>query len=180
MFDWCSLHPGLEIAAHVRCAAPFTEVTSAGQQTSTWRVQDPGAVAPRYTSGGGAGASVPAPHPPGAITCSFIPLQEESVLLLTAHPQSGPRRSPRSGANKRWSRSPSRRRQRVKSASRSRSHGRLDEGDAPSRIFVAHADCAKIIGRKGEIMSRTCFELEAMFSMQTLGVCLFYGSISRY
>jgi len=38
----------------------------------------------------------------------------------------------------------------VKSASRSRSHGRLDEGDAPSRIFVAHADCAKIIGRKGE------------------------------
>lgn len=38
----------------------------------------------------------------------------------------------------------------MKSASRSRSHGRLDEGDAPSRIFVAHADCAKIIGRKGE------------------------------
>lgn len=50
---------------------------------------------------------------------------------------------------KRKSKSPSRR-LRGRSASRSFHSRDGADGDAPSRIFVAHADCAKIIGRKGE------------------------------
>eukprot|EP00930_Biecheleria_cincta_P032433 TRINITY_DN2250_c0_g1_i2.p1 TRINITY_DN2250_c0_g1~~TRINITY_DN2250_c0_g1_i2.p1 ORF type:complete len:543 (-),score=77.04 TRINITY_DN2250_c0_g1_i2:212-1840(-) len=71
-----------------------------------------------------------------------------------AKSRSSPSRSP--SRRRRRTRSPSRRRQRQRSASSPRRGGRGGgagpdgSGDAPSRIFVAHSDCAKIIGRKGE------------------------------
>ncbi|CAJ1422828.1 unnamed protein product [Effrenium voratum] len=76
---------------------------------------------------------------------SSPPRRRRKRRVRSSPSRSPSRRSPR--------RSPSRRRQRVRSASRSRSgpggFGGVAE-DAPSRIFVAHGDCAKIIGRKGE------------------------------
>ncbi|CAK9072115.1 unnamed protein product [Durusdinium trenchii] len=65
------------------------------------------------------------------------------------------------------SRSPSYRRPRARSASRSfPSRDHVAEGDAPSRIFVAHADCAKIIGRKGETRMEIERSSEASIKIQ--------------